>query len=199
MKKRNGLVVHATLAATITVSAALLSFTTAARASTYDFYGTTGLGGIVSLDITTGASDGSSPGNGGYDITSVTGTVLGDAVKLLGTVAVPPSFNTSPDGEWYYDNILYPASTSPYGTVFDNPGLLVLDTVTNTDVNIFSPGSGAPYILGQSPGQAQQNLYGTLTATPLPSTWTMLIAGFVCLNFFAYRGSKKGIAAIATT
>jgi len=30
-----------------------------------------------------------------------------------------------------------------------------------------------------------------ISATPLPSTWTMLIAGFVCLGFFAFRGSKK--------
>jgi hypothetical protein len=38
----------------------------------------------------------------------------------------------------------------------------------------------------------------SLTATtPLPSTWTMLIAGFVGLGFFAYRGTKKGAAAIA--
>ncbi len=35
------------------------------------------------------------------------------------------------------------------------------------------------------------------TATPLPSTWTMLIAGFLALGFFAYRGTKKGSAAIA--
>jgi hypothetical protein len=34
-------------------------------------------------------------------------------------------------------------------------------------------------------------------ATPLPSTWTMLVAGFVGLGFFAYRGSKKGNAAFA--
>jgi hypothetical protein len=32
--------------------------------------------------------------------------------------------------------------------------------------------------------------------TPLPSTWTMLIAGFVGLGFFAYRGTKKNFAAI---
>ncbi len=37
----------------------------------------------------------------------------------------------------------------------------------------------------------------TITATPLPSTWTMLIAGFAGLGFFAFRGSKKGSAAIA--
>ena len=32
---------------------------------------------------------------------------------------------------------------------------------------------------------------GDLTATPLPSTWTMLIAGFAGLGFAAYRGTKK--------
>jgi hypothetical protein len=36
-----------------------------------------------------------------------------------------------------------------------------------------------------------------VTATPLPSTWTMLIAGFAGLGFFAYRGSKKNGAAVA--
>jgi hypothetical protein len=36
-----------------------------------------------------------------------------------------------------------------------------------------------------------------ITGTPLPSTWTMLIAGFAGLGFFAYRGSKKNAAALA--
>lgn len=40
-------------------------------------------------------------------------------------------------------------------------------------------------------------LQTTPLPTPLPSTWTMLIAGFVCLGFFAYRGSKKSAAALA--
>jgi hypothetical protein len=35
------------------------------------------------------------------------------------------------------------------------------------------------------------------SVTPLPSTWTMLIAGFVALGFFAYRGSKNKTAAVA--
>jgi len=34
-------------------------------------------------------------------------------------------------------------------------------------------------------------LSGSVSATPLPSTWTMLIAGIVGLGFFAYRGSRK--------
>jgi hypothetical protein len=32
---------------------------------------------------------------------------------------------------------------------------------------------------------------GTVTATPLPSTWMMLIASLVGLGLFAYHGSKK--------
>jgi hypothetical protein len=36
----------------------------------------------------------------------------------------------------------------------------------------------------------------SLTATPLPSTWLMLLSGFVGLGFFAYRGTKKSAAAL---
>jgi hypothetical protein len=152
------------------------------------------LGGptVVSLDITTAGAEGV-----GVAVTGVTGTILGDAVTLLGSAVTPPGSATSPDGAWLYDNVLYPALNSPYGTALDNPGLLLLNTVTNTDVNIFSPGNGAPYILGQSPGQSQENLFGSLTATPLPSTWTMLLAGFAGLGLFAFRGMKKGSAAVA--
>jgi len=36
-----------------------------------------------------------------------------------------------------------------------------------------------------------------VAATPLPSTWTMLIAGFIGLGFLGYRRTKKGSAALA--
>jgi len=36
--------------------------------------------------------------------------------------------------------------------------------------------------------------WGFTVVTPLPSTWTMLIVGFVGLGFFAYRGTKKRTA-----
>ena len=35
-----------------------------------------------------------------------------------------------------------------------------------------------------------------VAATPLPSTWTMLIAGFIGLGFFAYRGTKTTRSAV---
>ena len=41
------------------------------------------------------------------------------------------------------------------------------------------------------------NIVVGVDATPLPSTWTMLIAGFVGLGYFANRGTKNGSAAIA--
>lgn len=37
----------------------------------------------------------------------------------------------------------------------------------------------------------------SLTATPLPATWTMLLAGFAGLGFIAYRGAKKSSAIAA--
>jgi hypothetical protein len=37
----------------------------------------------------------------------------------------------------------------------------------------------------------------TISQTPLPVTWTMLIAGFAGLGFFAYRGTKNRSAAVA--
>ncbi len=36
-----------------------------------------------------------------------------------------------------------------------------------------------------------------LTPTPLPSTWTMMLAGFAGLGFFAYRGTKNRFTAVA--
>ena len=44
-------------------------------------------------------------------------------------------------------------------------------------------------------GPALDNV--AISATPLPSTWLMLLSGFVGLGFFAYRGTKKSTAALA--
>jgi hypothetical protein len=38
---------------------------------------------------------------------------------------------------------------------------------------------------------------GTLTTTPIPSTWLMLLSGLVGLGFFAYRGSKRDSVVLA--
>jgi hypothetical protein len=37
---------------------------------------------------------------------------------------------------------------------------------------------------------------GSLTTTPLPSTWMMLLSGFLGFGFFAYRGINKSVVAV---
>jgi hypothetical protein len=182
---QNGFVARAVLATAVLVTVALVSFTPAARASTYDF---SGVG--VDLDITTGAPD-----NGGFDITNVTGTVLGVPVTLAG--GDPGAGGAiSPDGLFIYDNILY-LSSNP---VFDIDGLLV-QIGQDSYANLWGNGSANSYSLYTSAngGYPVQNgsYTGILTATPLPSTWTMLIVGFVGLGFIAYRGTKKATAALS--
>ena len=46
-------------------------------------------------------------------------------------------------------------------------------------------------------GPYQMEVSGSVSATPLPSTWLMLLTGFVGFGFLAYRGTKKGSAAFA--
>jgi hypothetical protein len=46
------------------------------------------------------------------------------------------------------------------------------------------------------PGSWLVRDFGSVSQTPLPSTWTMLIAGFVSRGFFGYRGSKNRAAAL---
>jgi hypothetical protein len=58
--------------------------------------------------------------------------------------------------------------------------------------------SNAPITIALISNGTQGNFDNvSLTATPLPSTWTMLIAGFIGLGFFAYRGSKKSSSVLA--
>jgi len=157
----------------------------AVQAATYNF---SGVG--VDLDITTG-----SPDHGGFDITNVTGTVLGVRVTLAG--GDPGAGGAiSPDGLFIYDNILYPRSNP----VFDIDGLLVR-IGRDSYANLWGNGSANSYSLYTSAngGYPVQNggYTGMLTATPLPSTWTMLIVGFLGLGCFAYRGTKMNVPAMA--
>jgi hypothetical protein len=58
--------------------------------------------------------------------------------------------------------------------------------------------SGVPITIDLISDGTQGNFDNvSLTAAPLPSTWTMLTAGFIGLGFFAYRGSKNRPVALA--
>ncbi len=81
-----------------------------------------------------------------------------------------------------------------------NTGSTELNNFAAAEIGLYGFTAGSPfYITGFSTGFADGTGTSSPTpATPLPSTWTMLIAGFVGLGFFAYRGSKKNTAAIAS-
>lgn len=48
-----------------------------------------------------------------------------------------------------------------------------------------------------APGFGIDNINQSVGSTPLPATWTMLIAGFIGLGFLAFRGSNKNAAALS--
>jgi hypothetical protein len=77
------------------------------------------------------------------------------------------------------------------------PGNIYDGSWGNSDVSApFAP-PGVVSEVSTSPNDANFLFSITTTATPLPSTWTMLIVGFAALGFFVYRGSKNNTAAVA--
>jgi hypothetical protein len=189
------------LATVVMASPALVSFAPAANAATYALDGNFN-GTIVNLDIIASGSD----------ITGISGTVSG-----YGSVSTytGPGSTGSPS---YISSGLY-TGTGVF-TVQNPPGSgganLTVDNVWySSDPHLDS--NGVAFLLtdgltaglwGNSPGSyglfiGNYNVYTnntgpvSVTATPLPSTWTMLIAGFVGLGFFAYRGTKNRSASLA--
>jgi len=87
-------------------------------------------------------------------------------------------------------------SLSSYYTGFN--GYYGFSGATFDEVRLQGPLSTGPFDpTAYEAGAYDSIAIGSVSATPLPSTWTMLIAGFVGLGFFAYRGSKKNAAALS--
>jgi len=87
------------------------------------------------------------------------------------------------------------ASTQPGGagsSVFNLVGPQIYSGLESSPV--FTPG----IYLGLT-GLGNPGIEDTLTIseTPLPSTWLMLLSGFAGLGLFAYRGTKRRAAAFA--
>ena len=97
--------------------------------------------------------------------------------------------------DWYIYGLDYPSLYAPAPGV---PwGSEIILTIAN-DPAFYGVGDLYSTFLGAQ--SAYNTVAGTWTnasATPLPSTWLMLLSGFVGLGFFAYRGKKKNAAALA--
>lgn len=142
---------------------------------------------FLGSDIGTGTIDATSDGGGQYTVISMTATHLG-----LGFQFDAPGNGLQAPGTYKSnDNLIFYPST-PY---LDGYGLTVKgDTIGY--VNLAYSGGG--YFLTDGSGLDASATFSLSPApTPLPSTWLMLLSGFVGLGFFAYRGTKKRSALAA--
>ena len=181
------------LAAVISGTAVLSPFAiSTAHAATYDY-----VGNFFTLFVGT-YYDGSDRVTG-----SVTfNTPLPDN---FGGVAIPDSYSFS-DGVQTLDSA---NSSIFFDALLNNVGNFI-----NWDVQITSTinGGNSIYTIYGAFDEGRQNngeqsgdksaIFGngswsTVATTPLPSTWLMLLSGFVGLGYFAYRGTKKRTAALA--
>lgn len=105
-------------------------------------------------------------------------------------------------GSWY------PPKAPTYNLILDKgiTGTINLNDMTYMSVAMYVPNPASEEAGGVSDGVFSiykidgkfkgapvpaPPYFGNVTMTPLPSTWTMLIAGFVGLGFFGFHGSKK--------
>ena len=72
-----------------------------------------------------------------------------------------------------------------------NAGSFSIDLNCCGAIDFYYPGGG--YQIAYT----ETVTYFAAAPTPLPSTWLMMLSGFVGLGFLAYRGTKKNAAAIA--
>jgi hypothetical protein len=181
-----GLVRKLNVALAASAIAALLT-SAPAKAAIYNFeFDQTG-GGITFIGTIN--TKNTPDANGGYDVTSITGTVSGTSVG--GTVALlggnPGTATLSPAGQFIYDNEFY--LTPP---PLSNPGILF--TIGGYEWNLFSTASVGPgnfSLFGTNPSSYNPTVTGdfTYTVAPVPeiSTWAMMIVGFFGLGFIGYR------------
>ncbi len=102
-----------------------------------------------------------------------------------------PSFSSGPGA---YASFSVDGGNTDIIQFSDNPGEELGDFSPNGYVQSAVASAGTvPSYTTSSPEFTMMELigYDPVPATPLPSTWTMLIAGFVGLGFFAYQGSKN--------
>jgi hypothetical protein len=122
---------------------------------------------------------------GGDLVTAITGTVGGSTITGLTT------FNGS-------DNLVFPIGT----TFLDTKGI-AFTTAAGQNIDIFSFFAQGTPPSGNAYGELATNGFGvgtfTLTQTPLPSTWTMMLLGIAGIGgmFYSRRGRNSAAFAAA--
>jgi hypothetical protein len=178
------------LASTVVVGSALIALPAQAN-TVWDVVGL-GLDAVITVD-------------GSNNIIKVTGTegnggAFPGFVDQISGVLPPPGpigGGTNADN----DNIFIPTGSPTTAYLTGNGFAFGLATQCNS-----TPGQCLGGVLWADGGGVYTLFTGnwdsivsgavTFSETPLPSTWTMMIAGFVGLGFLAFRGAKKRSAAL---
>jgi hypothetical protein len=190
----------------ISVAAASTMLTlAAAHASTYNWTYTSTSSDTASGTLTTGTTD-----NGGFDVTTITGTYTNSGVGDVITGLITPGTCCSSDiDKAANDNIVYPDQNgggvkAGAGGYLDTAGLgfSVSDSITTTWVDLYFRVTPTQYdvLRGSS---ADENGFvqslGTFTlvpvaATPLPPTLPLFSAGLGALGLFGWRTKRRAQA-----
>lgn len=110
-----------------------------------------------------------------------------------------PSYTTSPSATPYFSvnggntNIAsfnQAGSGSDYGDFGSGTCLIQSAFFCALTTDTYSTTS-PEYLMMESIG------YNPISTTPLPSTWFMLLSGFIGFGFFTHRGTKKNVVALA--
>jgi hypothetical protein len=171
-------------------AAALIVLGGSAQATTFEIT-YSGLGTSGTAFVT-----GTAVGGGEYDLTS---GVLFSSTLGTETLVAPGSgvFSNSNGDNLVYDNKLFVPANSPDGANLTYAGGLVFQTAVASKEDIYFSanflGQNNPAIFYFAGFDRASGVLDTfsVTAVPEPSTWAMMILGFVGIGFMAYRKKSK--------
>jgi hypothetical protein len=143
--------------------------------------------GIVTGQIILPSANGTGEAASEVFIDTAPSTIITDA-----SISLPFNILSAPEGP--YSN-LFNVSGGQITSVAFNP----FDATSGGNLGLYFNTSGTDELVleGGPYYEIVQASFVTFSAAPLPSTWTMLIVGFVGLGFIAYRGTKKATAALS--
>jgi|GEM_PF-3230820 len=137
-----------------------------------------------------------SPGGAGSITTPLSGTLDVNSGDFVDSITVNGFSYASPIINIGGDNEIYPAgNATTAGGFLDGAGLEFVygaSSASTTDVNIYYQGGDMGNDYAELVGTNDALVGGfTLTATPLPASWSMILTGLAFVAFFAYRRSSK--------